>query len=82
MANLPIATQWMHGSKSGVVFTATDGQGKTRNFVESQLVADVLKYFRSMTRVVIGEAIPANDVIFLFLGERRAMDSDVTNGTG
>jgi hypothetical protein len=35
-----------------------------------------------MTRVVIGEAIPANDVIFLFLGERRAMDSDVTNGTG
>jgi hypothetical protein len=49
-------------NRSGVVFTATDAQGNTHKFVESQLVADVLKYFRSMTQVVIGEAIPMDDV--------------------
>jgi len=49
-------------NQSGVVFTATDAQGNTHTFVESQLVADVLKYFRSMTQVVIGEAIPMTDV--------------------
>jgi len=49
-------------NQSGIVFTATDAQGNTHTFVESQLVADVLKYFRSMTQVVIGEAIPMADV--------------------
>lgn len=49
-------------NQSGIVFTATDVQGNTHTFVESQLVADVLKYFRSMTQVVIGEAIPIADV--------------------
>lgn len=59
---LQSAIDALAGNKSGVVFTATDAQGNTKTFVESQLVADVLKYFRSMTQVVIGEAIPANDV--------------------
>lgn len=49
-------------NQAGVMFTATDSQGNARSYVESQLVADVLKYFRSMTQVVIGEAIPATDV--------------------
>lgn len=60
---LQSAIDALAGNQSGVVFTATDGQGKTHTFVESQLVADVLKYFRSMTQVVIGEAIPATDLI-------------------
>lgn len=46
-------------NKSGVVFTATDGTGKTTQFVESQIVADLLAYFRSLTQVMIGEAIAA-----------------------
>ncbi len=62
-ASLQSAIDALANNKSGVVFTATDGQGITSKFVESQLVADVLRYFRSMTQVVIGEAIPANDVI-------------------
>lgn len=32
-------------------------------FVESQVVAEILQYFRNMTQVVIGEAIAAEDVI-------------------
>ncbi len=60
---LQSAIDALAGNQSGIVFTATDGQGNTKTFVESQLVADVLKYFRSMTQVVIGDAIPANDVV-------------------
>jgi hypothetical protein len=60
---LQSAIDALAGNQSGVVFTATDSQGNTHTFVESQLVADVLKYFRSMTQAVIGEAIPATDLI-------------------
>lgn len=49
-------------NKSGITFTGTDAQGNLTRFVESQLVADVLQHFRSMTQVVIGSAIPADDV--------------------
>jgi S1-C subfamily serine protease len=52
-------------NRSGIVFNYTDGQGNVHPYVESQLVADILKYFRGMTQVVIGEAIPANDVAAL-----------------
>ncbi len=47
---------------SGVVFTATDAQGKTRNFVESQVVAEVLLFFRSLTQVMIGEAVAVSEL--------------------
>lgn len=50
-------------NRTGVVFNATDAAGNQLRFVESQLVADVLTYFRSMTQVVIGEAIPADDIV-------------------
>lgn len=50
-------------NSSGVVFTSTDGQGKTQNFVESQIVAEILQHFQGMTQVVLGEAIAAEDVI-------------------
>ena len=60
--SLQSAIDALANNTSGIVFTATDGQGNTKTFVESQLVADILKYFRSMTQVVIGEAITAHDV--------------------
>lgn len=67
---LQSAIDALAGNQTGVVFTATDGQGNTRTFVESQLVADILKYFRSMTQVVIGEAIQASDIV-AFLGANQ-----------
>ena len=53
----------LQSNASGVCFSATDEQGKVHEFVESQVVAEVLQYFRNMTQVVIGEAIAAEDVI-------------------
>ena len=50
-------------NKSGVVFTATDEHGNTQQFVESQVVSEVLQYFRSMTQVMIGEAVAGLEVI-------------------
>lgn len=63
-------SQYLHSAinalktnNSGVCFTATDSQGKTTNFVESQIVAEILQHFQGMTQVVLGEAISAEDVI-------------------
>lgn len=60
---LQSAIDALKNNSSGIVFTATDGQGNTHQFVESQVVADVLQYFRDMTQVVIGEAIAAENVV-------------------
>lgn len=59
---LQSAIDALKNNKSGVTFTATDGSGNSQTFVESQIVAEVLQYFRSMTQVVLGEAIIATDV--------------------
>lgn len=56
-------------NKSGVVFTATDEKGNQIQFVESQLVADLLEYFRSLTQVMIGEAISVSE-LHTFLNEQ------------
>ena len=50
-------------NKSGLQFSGHDAQGVPINFSESQIVADVLKYFQNMTQVVLGEAISSNDVV-------------------
>ena len=50
-------------NKSGVMYTATDEHGNKREFVESQIVAEVLLYFRQMTQVMIGEAVAASELI-------------------
>lgn len=50
-------------NKSGVVFTASDGQGKAQSFVESQLVAEILHYFRQLAQVMIGEAVAASELL-------------------
>ena len=49
-------------NSSGLQFSGTDANGNPVNFAESQLVADVLKHFQSMTQVVIGEAVAPNDI--------------------
>lgn len=56
------AIEALSKNSSGVVFTATDGKGNKKEFVESQIVADLLKYFRDLTQVMIGEAISVSEL--------------------
>lgn len=60
---LQSAIQALASNSSGVVFTASNAQGQSKQFVESQIVAEILQYFRDMTQVVIGEAIAPRDVV-------------------
>lgn len=48
---------------SGIVFTGWDEKGNRKNFVESQVVAEVLEYYRSLTQVMIGEAIVVSELL-------------------
>ena len=48
---------------SGFVYSGTDEKGKAIHMSEAQVVAKVLEYFRSMTQVVIGEAIDKAELI-------------------
>lgn len=57
-------------NRSGVTFTATDDKGKQTVFVESQIVADLLQYFRNLAQVMIGEAISVSE-LKAFLAEKR-----------
>ena len=57
------AIQALANNKSGVVFTSKDDKGNTKQFVESQIVAELLKYFRELTQVMIGEAIDRSELI-------------------
>ena len=57
------AIEALSKNPSGVIFTALDEKGNKQNFVESQVVAMVLNYFRDMTQVVIGEAIVGSELI-------------------
>ncbi len=67
---LASAIEALSKNPSGVVFTATDEKGNQEQFVESQVVAMVLNYFRDMTQVVIGEAIVGSELI-AFLKENN-----------
>ncbi len=49
-------------NSSGVCFAATDRNGNTQTFVESQIVADLLVHLRSLTQVMIGEAIAVEEL--------------------
>ena len=60
---LASAIEALSKNPSGVVFTAKDGKGSDKQFVESQVVAMVLNYFKDMTQVVIGEAIAGSELI-------------------
>ena len=67
---LTSAIEALSKNPSGVVFSTTDQKGNTKQFVESQVVAMVLNYFRDMTQVVIGEAIVGSELI-AFLKENN-----------
>lgn len=56
------AIQALANNPSGILFSATDGQGNTKEFVESQIVAEILLYFRLLTQVMIGEAVAVSEV--------------------
>jgi len=60
---LAAAIETLSKNSSGIVFTALDEKGSVKQFVESQLVAIVLEYFKNMTQVVIGEAIAGSELI-------------------
>lgn len=57
-------------NQSGVAFTATDATGNSRTFVESQIVAELLRYFHGLTQVMIGEAISV-DTLKDFLNDNK-----------
>jgi S1-C subfamily serine protease len=57
------AIEALANSKSGFMYNATDEHGNPLQFSEAQVVAEVLKYFRQMTQVMIGEAIASSEVI-------------------
>lgn len=50
-------------NQSGVVFTASNDNGDEKKFVESQLVAELLIHMRSLTQVMIGEAIAVEELV-------------------
>ena len=49
-------------NRFGLSFTARDEQGNTKKIFESQLVADLLYYFRNLTQVMIGEAVAVSEL--------------------
>jgi S1-C subfamily serine protease len=61
------AIRALASNQSGIVFTATDDKGNSKDFVESQLVAEILVYFRNMTQVMIGEAISTTELADLLV---------------
>jgi S1-C subfamily serine protease len=60
---LTSAIESMAKNASGVTFVATDSTGNKTTFVESQLVAELLKYYRDVSQVYIGEAIASEELI-------------------
>jgi len=62
------AIEALRRNQTGVVFKAVNEKGEEITFVESQIVAEILEYYRSLTQVVIGEAVAGSEVIS-FLGE-------------
>ena len=49
-------------NSSGVTYTATNENGDIKGFVESQLVAELLTHMRSLTQVMIGEAVAIEEL--------------------
>ena len=50
-------------TRSGVVFNYVDDTGQSQHMVEAQVVAEVLKHFRDLTQVMIGEAIASSELM-------------------
>lgn len=48
--------------QSGFQFKATDNNGNTRAFSQSQIIAEFLKHIRAQTQVMLGEAIEISEL--------------------
>lgn len=64
------AIQALANNQSGVMFQGRDDRGMPIQFVESQIVAQILEYYRNLTQVMIGEAISLSE-LRAFLNERE-----------
>lgn len=56
-------------NRSGIGFSATDKKGNKIEFVESQIVAELLDHFKYLIQVMIGEAISVSE-LRAFLSEQ------------
>lgn len=56
------AMRALANNKSGVVFSGQRSDGSQANFVESQVVVEVLEFYRQLSQYMIGEAIPSEDI--------------------
>jgi S1-C subfamily serine protease len=56
------AIEALANNNTGVTFTASHESGQTKTFVESQVVAELLIHMRSLTQVMIGEAIASEEL--------------------
>ncbi|MFC7215163.1 serine protease [Saliphagus sp. GCM10025334] len=56
------ALEALANNRSGVNFTAEDEHGNGQRFSESQLVADLMQRFISLTQVMIGYAVDASEL--------------------
>lgn len=61
--SLTSALQALSNQKSGFQYSAADEKGNIISFSEAQLVAELLKYQRKMTQVMLGEAIAAEELV-------------------
>ncbi|WP_411170746.1 trypsin-like peptidase domain-containing protein [Klebsiella michiganensis] len=59
------AIEALSKNESGITYSATNDTGKTQHFVESQIVAELLIHMRSLTQVMIGEAIAAEELLLM-----------------
>jgi hypothetical protein len=61
--DLRSAIDALRNDNKGILLKVSDDHGNTKEVVESQIIAEILYYFRGMTQVVIGEAIAAEDLV-------------------
>jgi len=54
-------------NSSGVMFTKTNDNGESKSFVESQIVAELLTHMKSLTQVMIGEAVAVEELMSMLL---------------
>ena len=64
------ALQALANNPSGFSYTATDEAGNKKNVSEAQVVAEILLFYRSLTQVMIGEAVSVSE-LRSFLSEKQ-----------
>jgi hypothetical protein len=75
------ALEALSSNPRGSSYTARNAQGEQREYVESQLVAEVLTYLHGLAQVMIGQAVCASEVRrFLHNVERRERDKRARHG--